>query len=58
MSDYTWNRRTPDVCECGFEKKVHVDDRCPWDRDELVAMRRAVMTPNERVKYQPKERGK
>ena len=49
MSDYVWNRITPDICECGFPKDVHLKGKCPWDRDELVAMRRAITTVN-RVK--------
>ena len=40
MSEYLWNRLTPDTCECGFELKLHVNGKCPWDRDELEAMRR------------------
>ena len=48
MSVYAWNRLTPDTCTCGFERKVHLADRCPWDRDELVAMQRAAMNKREK----------
>lgn len=54
MSDYVWNRTSPDICECGFERKVHLNDRCPWEREELKAMQRSAMSEKERAKFQSK----
>ena len=51
MSVYAWNRLTPDTCTCGFERKAHLADRCPWDRDELVAMQRAAMNKREKEQH-------
>ena len=52
MSEYIWNRLTPDTCTCGFERKVHLADRCPWDRDDIKEFQRQVMGKSESKRNQ------
>ena len=52
MSEYLWNRLTENVCECGFELKLHINGKCPFDRDEIEAMRRQVLNKKEKERVE------